>query len=101
MNSLEVIGLVFLARVGQKMCFSPKRFFQKDFECSLQILAIQIFWGFLVLASLYKTVKYRCAEKTGQVLKIWLRSSVFLWELAFFCLRGTILSFFRPIWGNI
>ena len=22
MNSLEVIGLVFLARVGQKMCFS-------------------------------------------------------------------------------
>ena len=53
------------------------------------------------MASLYQTIKCCCAEETGQVLKIWLRNSVFLWKLAFFCLRGTILSFFRPTFGNI
>ena len=64
-------------------------------------MAIEVFRGFLVVASLYQTIKCCCAEEMGQVLKIWLRSSVFLWNLAFFCLRGTILSFFRPTSGNI
>ena len=53
------------------------------------------------MTSLYQTIKCCCAEETGQVLRIWLRSSVFLWKLAFFCLRGTILSFFRLTCGNI
>ena len=53
------------------------------------------------MVSIYQTIKYCCAEETDRVLKIWLRNSVFLWKLAFFSLRGTILSFFRPTWGNI
>ena len=35
MNSLEVIGLVFLARVGQKMCFSRQNV---SFRRSLNVL---------------------------------------------------------------
>ena len=53
------------------------------------------------MAYLYQNIKGCCVEKMSQVLKIWLRSSVFLWKLAFFCLRGTILSFFRLTCGNI
>ena len=65
------------------------------------LVPIEVYRGFLAVASLYQTIKCCCAEETGQVLKIWLRSSVFLWKLAFFCLRGTILSFVRPTCGNI
>ena len=104
MNWLEIIGLVCLASLGQKMCFSRKNV---SFRRSLNVLncfkcdSNSGFWGFLVVASIYQTIKYCCAEETGQVLKIWLRSSVFLWKLAFFCLRATILSFFMTTWGNI
>ena len=87
MNWLEVIGLVFLASFGQKMCFSRQNV---SFRRSLIVLNCFTsdsnwrFRGFLVVASLYQTIQCCCAEETGQVLKIWLRSSVFLWKLAFF-----------------
>ena len=71
------------------------------FQIASNLIAIEVFRGFLVVASLYQTIKCCCAEKTCQVLKIWLRSSIFLWKLAFFCLRGTILSVFRLTCGNI
>ena len=65
------------------------------------MIATEVFRGLLVVASLYQTIKCCCAEETGQVLKIWLRSSVFLWKSAFFLSERYNFVLFRPTWGNL
>ena len=53
------------------------------------------------MASLYQTVKCCCAEEKGSGFENLAEKFSFFLEIGLFCLRGTILSFFRLTCGNI
>ena len=106
MNWLEVIGLVFLASVGQKMCFSRQNVSFRRCLNVLNCFKSDSNSGFSGLSdcgvSLQNYLILLC-RRNGSGYENLAEKFCFSLEigLAFFCLRGTILSFFWPTWGNI